>query len=171
MGIGEKISRAFKKIKGKLIVSGILWFILTIVFVAPMGLSFAKGAEKSGTSNIVAFSADGWSEFFTQLGQNIMHPLNSTICCFAGEANGHFWGTWWKFSLIYIIAITIGITKAIPKHEYDGIENGSSDWCINGEQYSVLSPKEGIILAEKNYLPVNKRGNVNVLVVGRIWFW
>ena len=36
---------------------------------------------------------------------------------------------------------------------------------------AVLSKKEGIILAENNYLPVDKRGNVNVLVVGRIWIW
>ena len=171
MGIGEKISRALKKIRGKLSVSGILWFILTIVFVAPWGLSYAEGAKVSGTGNIIGFTKDGWAAFFTAIGNNIMHPLNSTINCFAGEANGHFWGTWWKFSLVYLVAITIGITKALPKHEYDGIENGSSDWCVNGEQYQVLSPKEGIILAEKNYLPVDKRGNVNVLVVGRIWFW
>ena len=40
-----------------------------------------------------------------------------------------------------------------------------------GEQYQILSNKAGIILAEKNFLPVDKRGNVNVLVVGRIWCW
>lgn len=171
MGIGEKISKAFKKIKGKLIVSGILWFILTIVFVAPLGLSIGKGSEVSGTDNIVSFTKDGWSELFTSFGNNITHPLASTISCFAGEANGFFSKTWLIFTVVYVFAITIGLIKALPKHEFDGIENGSSDWCINGEQYSVLSPKEGIILAEKNYLPVDKRGNVNVLVVGRIWFW
>ena len=82
-----------------------------------------------------------------------------------------FWSVLWKFSLVYLLAVTIGITKAIPKHEYDGIENGSSDWCTNGEEYKTLSSKKGIILAEKEYLPVDKRGNVNVLVVGRIWCW
>ena len=30
MGIGEKFSKALNKIKGKLIVAGILWFVLTI---------------------------------------------------------------------------------------------------------------------------------------------
>ena len=40
----------------------------------------------------------------------------------------------------------------------------------HGEQYSVLSRKQGILLAENHYLPVDKRGNVNVLVVGRIRF-
>ena len=82
-----------------------------------------------------------------------------------------FWATIWRFTLIYAVAVTIGIVKAVPKHEYEGIENGSSDWCSNGEEYSILNSREGIILAEREYLPVNKRGNVNVLVVGRIWCW
>lgn len=60
--------------------------------------------------------------------------------------------------------------KINAKNEYSDIEHGSSDWA-SGEQYSVLSPKKGILLAEKHYLPVDKRGNVNVLVVGRFWFW
>lgn len=60
--------------------------------------------------------------------------------------------------------------KINAKNEYSDIEHGSSDWA-SGEQYSVLSPKKGILLAEKHYLPVDKRGNINVLVVGRLWFW
>ena len=69
-----------------------------------------------------------------------------------------------------------GVCKALPKHEFSDIENGSSDWAEGGEQYRVLLKKptekrKGIILAEKNYLPVDKRGNVNVLVVRRLWCW
>ena len=75
------------------------------------------------------------------------------------------------YSLIALFFAIIGIVKAIPKHEFQDIENGSSDWSENGEQYKVLSKKKGIILAEKNYLPVDKRGNVNVLVVRRFWCW
>ena len=58
----------------------------------------------------------------------------------------------------------------MPKHDYAVIEHGSSVWA-NGDEYSVLSKNKGILLAEKHYLPVDKRGNVNVLVVGRFWFW
>ena len=75
------------------------------------------------------------------------------------------------FVVFAIIFIFIGVYKALPKHEYDDIENGSSDWAQGGEQYRILSKKSGIILAEKNYLPVDKRGNVNVLVVRRFWSW
>ncbi len=70
------------------------------------------------------------------------------------------------FSLVYAIFFIIGIARSVPKHEYTDFEHGSSDWSKNGEQYAVLSNKKGIILAEENYLPVDKRGNVNVLVVG-----
>ena len=73
--------------------------------------------------------------------------------------------------IVFVLALTIGIVKSAPKHEYSDIEHGSSDWATGGEQYKILSPKKGILLAEKNYLPVDKRGNTNVLIVGRFWFW
>ena len=83
-------------------------------------------------------------------------------------------GTFWKvngfFTIVLVFFAAIGFSKAFPKNEYTDIEHGSSDWAL-GEQYSVLSKTKGIILAEKHYLPVDKRGNVNVLVVGRIRFW
>ena len=60
----------------------------------------------------------------------------------------------------------IGLFKSRPKHEYTDIEHGSSDWSEGGEQYHILSRNKGIILAQNNYLPIDKRGNVNVLVVG-----
>ena len=83
----------------------------------------------------------------------------------------YFWNITKFFMGVYALAALIGITRAYPKHEYQDIENGSSDWSEGGEQYKVLSKKKGIVLAEKNYLPVDKRGNVNVLVVRRFWCW
>ena len=72
---------------------------------------------------------------------------------------------------IGMLCALMGLVKAIPTHEYEDIENGSSDWCEGGEQYKILNKKKGIVLSEKNYLPVDKRGNVNVLVVRRVWCW
>ena len=163
MSFGEKIAKAIKKIKGKLIVSFILWLVLVIVFVAPLGLAFKSAYDVTGDQR--------WENLFLTFGKNIIKPWEAIVKCLTGEAHGYFWATLWRFTVVYIGAITIGITKALPKHEYDGIENGSSDWCQNGEQYQILSNKAGLILAEKNFLPVDKRGNVNVLVVGRIWIW
>ena len=70
------------------------------------------------------------------------------------------------FTIIYVLFFVIGIARTAPKNEYTDFEYGSSDWSKNGEQYQVLSNKKGMVLAEENYLPVDKIGNVNVLVVG-----
>lgn len=82
-----------------------------------------------------------------------------------------FFGLLWKFTIVYAIFMFVGFVKTAPHNEYTDIEQGSSDWATKGEQYKVLSRNKGIILAENNYLPVDKRGNVNVLVVGRFRFW
>ncbi len=82
-----------------------------------------------------------------------------------------FFSVLWKCTLIYSIAMFVGFVRTAPKNEYTDIEQGSSDWAGRGEQYKILSRNKGIILAENNYLPVDKRGNVNVLVVGRFWIW
>ena len=74
------------------------------------------------------------------------------------------------FSIVYVIIFLVGFFKSTPKNEYTDIEHGSSDWSQKGEQYKILDKNKGIILAENNYLPVDKRGNVNVLVVGRFRF-
>ena len=105
------------------------------------------------------------------MGEGITKPLDQLKKCFSENYFGTFWYIAKWFVAFYGIFIFIGIAKAFPKHEYDGIENGSSDWSENGEQYKVLSKNKGIVLAEKNYLPVDKRGNVNVLVVRRFWCW
>ncbi len=162
MGFGEKLKRAIKRIKGKLIVSAILWLVLVIVFVAPLGIAFFDANQPN-----VNFT----EAFFLSLGKNIVNPISSIGKCLSGGIGGYFWSVLWKFTIIYFVLAIFGIAKAFPKHEFDGIENGSSDWCTNGEQYKILDSKKGIILAEKNYLPVDKRGNVNVLVVGRFWCW
>ena len=110
------------------------------------------------------------NQFLTEIGPAITNI--STLVKVFSEGHGQtFWKTWQIFSVIYLAFAIIGIIKARPKHEYTDIEHGSSDWSEGGEQYKILSKNKGIILAQDNYLPIDKRGNVNVLVVGRFWFW
>jgi hypothetical protein len=82
------------------------------------------------------------------LGQVITNPFTSLGLAFSSEHIGMFWSILWKFSILYFLIMAIGIAKAVPKTEYGDIE-----------------------LAQKLFLPVDKRGNVNVLVVGRFRFW
>ncbi len=157
----DRIKRGFRKSKTKIIVAVILWIILSIVFVAPVAISI-KDATANGSLD--------WKVLFETLGKYITKPFTSIGMAFSANYIDSFWDVLWKGSLIYIIAMTFGIIKAIPKTEYADIEHGSSDWS-QGEEYRILSKNKGIILAEKEYLPVDKRGNVNVLVVGRFRFW
>lgn len=70
------------------------------------------------------------------------------------------------FTLVYSAIVGVGMWKSRRKTEYSGREHGSSDWSRGGEQYKVLSRNNGLILAEENYLPLDKKGNLNILIVG-----
>ena len=100
-----------------------------------------------------------------------MHPFSAFAELIRYDGISTYFKTLFGFSFFYMIIAIIGVIRTAPKNEYEDIEHGSSDWSQGGEQYQVLSRNKGIILAEDNYLPVDKRGNVNVLVVGRIRFW
>ncbi len=164
MGFGEKIKRALQKIKGRLIVYILAILVGIFGIIAPISRAITD-------ANLASANGSDWFEvFFTKLGYLTKIGENIT-----GVFNSKYFPTFWTgtkyFILFAVCFIFIGVYKALPKHEFDDIENGSSDWAQGGEQYRVLSKKQGIILAEKNYLPVDKRGNVNVLVVRRFWCW
>ena len=160
--MGYKIQVAIKKTRKYFIIYAILWLFMVIVFIMPAGAA-AKEAVINGSFN--------FGEFLGKFGEYAMQPFSSFGLVFTPNYIGTFWGILWKFTFVYVIVAIIGIIKNAPKNEYSDIEHGSSDWSKNGEQYRILSNRKGIILGEDNYLPVDKRGNVNVLVVGRFWFW
>ena len=160
--MGYKVQGAINKTKKYFIIYAILWLFCVIVFVMPAGAAIAE-ASASG-----AF--DMW-QFFTKFTSYALSPFSSFGKVFTPAYLSSFIGILWKFTFVYLIIAIIGTIRNAPKSEYADIEHGSSDWSKNGEQYRVLSNKKGIILAEDNYLPVDKRGNVNVLVVGRFRFW
>lgn len=164
MSFGEKIKRALKKMKSRIIVYALAILVGIFGVIAPISKAVTD-------ANIASANGSDWFETFflklgylTQIGDNITSVFSKEY--FPAFITGT------KYFVIFaLFFIFIGVYKALPKHEYDEIENGSSDWATGGEQYRILSKKQGIILAEKNYLPVDKRGNVNVLVVRRIWCW
>ena len=164
MSFFDKLKAAFRKIKNKLIVYLVILVVVAIMGVAPFNVSVQEGLMASQAGE------DFWAVFFTQLFNNIQKPLTSLGECFSTYFSAYMNTLKWYLLICGFFAL-IGIIKAIPKHEFQDIENGSSDWSENGEQYTVLNRKKGIVLAEKNYLPVDKRGNVNVLVVRRFWCW
>ena len=155
--MGNKIKMAIEKNMGKIIVVLAIWVVLAIVFVSPVTISIID-ANRGGSGVI-----SGLVEW-------IPKPLDALGASFSTDI-GMYFKVLFLFTILYALAMIMGIEKAKQKSEYADIEHGSSDWCTGGEQYQILSPKEGIILAEKNYLPLDKRGNINVLVIRRFWSW
>ena len=146
---------------------GILWLLLVIVFVAPMACSI-KEALVLGENGTNVFS---FEQFFLAIASNIKNPFGSLGKAFGDGYIATFGKGFLYFTVGYLILVMVGIIKSAPKTEYADIEHGSSDWSENGEQYRVLSKRDGLILAEDNCLPLDKMGNINTLIVGRIRFW
>lgn len=157
-----KIEGAIKRNKKNFIICVILWIFLAIVFVSPFCYSVFE-ASVSGKFDLMIF--------FQAIGRNITNPFGTLANVFIHDVAGDFFSTLFGFTIFYLIFFFIGFVRSAPKNEFTDIEHGSSDWSQRGEQYEILNRNKGIILAEDNYLPVDKRGNVNVLVVGRIRFW
>ena len=153
-----KLQSMLQNARKKLIVFAILWLVIIILGIAPFSASLTDAMQTG------AFSLE-------HLGMYITSPFSSFGLIFTENYIGTFASSTLYFSLFYLAAMLVGLLKARPKNEYTDIEHGSSGWAENGEQYKVLSKKNGIILAEDNYLPLNKMGNINVLVVGRFRFW
>lgn len=189
MSFFEKLKSALKRIKGKLIVAAILVLVILFWAVAPFTVAIKSAYVPVIDKETQEFVIDkngvvqeefDWDSFFVTLlgvdaqgeatGYGLRNPFASVGKCFTDYFGAYMYTCKW-FILFYAAFVLVGVIKAFPKHEYENIENGSSDWSENGEQYQILSRNKGIILAEKNYLPTDKRGNVNVLVVRRFWCW
>ena len=155
--MNDKIKKVIERNKVAFILVTILWVALAITFIMPVTCG-SYAATRSG-----GFDMDAFFNYFSRAVANIGDGFQSMV-----KHNLLF--TYLKnllgLTLLYILVIVVGIIRTMPKHRYDDIEHGSSDWSSHGEQYQILNRKEGIILAENNYLPVDIRGNVNVLVVG-----
>ena len=152
----NKMKKAFEKNKKYLILFLVLWIVLEIVLIAPMSVAIAESSVQGKFD--LAF-------FIENLGKEVSSFTAITRIGSAGAGSVFGKGTLW-LTILCLVVTAIGIIKSKPNSPYVDIENGSSDWCEGGEQYKILSKNKGIILAEDNYLPVDKIGNVNVLVVG-----
>ena len=153
----SKMQKAFEKNKKYLILFLVLWIVLEIVLIAPMSVAIAESTSAQGQFEL--------ANFIENFGKEVSSFTAITRIGSAGAGSAFGKGTLW-LTILCLVVTAIGIIKSKPKNDFENIENGSSDWCEGGEQYKILSKNKGIILAEDNYLPVDKIGNVNVLVVG-----
>ena len=157
-----KIEGAIRRNRKNFIIFAILWIFIAIVFVSP----FSYSSYMAGLSG--KFDLQVFLQTFTS---SVTNPFGTFGNLFAKGIIGDYISALLVTTIFYSVFFFIGFVRTAPKNEYSDIEHGSSDWSQRGEQYKILNKNKGIILAENNYLPVDKRGNVNVLVVGRIRFW
>lgn len=155
-----KIKNTLKKSKMAFIIGIAIWIFLSILLSAPIAVSKVESTI-NGQFDINIF-LDKIINCIGDISGNMSKIFKSDYIETYGKVEGYV-------TIGVLILFAVGFVKNMPKNEYTDIEHGSSDWA-NGEQYSVLSKKKGILLAENHYLPVDKRGNTNVLVVGRIRF-
>lgn len=148
-----------EKKKRAILVYLILWLLLAIVFVVPLSVASVDSKYKGNFNE------------FTSIAGSYLLSIDSRIKAFQTNYIQNTKTALGYYSFFYLGIMLILFLKSKDDGSYHDIEHGSSDWCEGGEQYKVLSKNSGIILAEKNYLPVDKPGNVNVLIVGRIWCW
>ena len=160
--MGYKIKYVIKKSRLVFIITAVLWVVLSIVLIMP------------GTLGVVDSTADGKlnvSSFIDSFSSRMGNVSGNFGNVFKPQYRDTFLKGELYLTIVLFLMSLIGFIKMLPKNEYTDIEHGSSDWSEHGEQYKILNANKGILLAEKNYLPVDKRGNTNVLVVGRFWFW
>lgn len=158
----DNLKRTLKQSKRFLIVIGVLWVFLAIVLVSPIAYSIKDATNETGRFNLNIFI------------EEIVPAITSFSTIgkmFTKEYFGTFTSCLINYTILFIVCSIIGFIKTKPKGEYHNMEHGSSDWSEHGEQYRILDKNKGIILAEDNYLPVDKRGNINTLIVGRFRFW
>lgn len=156
-----KVKGAIKRNKKGFIVAIVIWVLIAIVVIPPITYS-GYCANITGRFDL--------GELITTYYNSALRPFQAIGTIFAKGIFGDYISQLLVATVLYSIFLFIGLVRSAPKSEYTDIEHGSSDWSQHGEQYSVLSKNKGIILAKNNYLPVDKRGNVNVLVVGRFRF-
>lgn len=163
MGKIDKFKASVKQGKRFLIIIAVVWLVLAILLVAPIAVAWA--IAPNGTSN----------DFLTNFVMNLINEIVSFTAFFRMFATKGALLIFLKCLIPYTIAFILfsirGYWRTKPNGKYHDIEHGSSDWSVKGEQYKILSPDKGIILAKDNYLPVDKRGNVNTLIVRRFRFW
>lgn len=148
------------KNKAILILMGVVFAALALVVVpAYVKTSYDKQltGETAGFIPILIESVNNIQNFGDNLGYSFGEGIAS-------------YGNGLKYAAIGTVALGVFmIMKNSGNNEYKDIEHGSGDWS-KGEEYSVLSKKEGFVLSANHFLPVIPKPpeakNGNILVIG-----
>ena len=154
------MSAWLKKNKAILVMMGVVFVALALV-VVPAYVKTAYDKEVAGETA-------GFIPIFIYSINNIQNFSENLSYSF-GDGSASY-GNGLKYAGIATIAIGIFMMiKNSGDNEYKDIEHGSGDWS-RGEEYSVLSKKEGFVLSANHFLPIiptpPQAKNGNILVIG-----
>ena len=157
------MGESFKVLKKTILPITILFLVLCIIILPAFAVAIAYGNFK-----IIQNSEVSISIFMDNLKYSLTNPFWSIGEMFRlGQVMDAYINIFKIAIFVYYVPILYFMFKPKKKKpEWEKKEHGSAEWAKKGEQYKVLSKKEGILLAKDNYLPVDKRGNINVLVIG-----
>ncbi|MBB1523266.1 MAG: type IV secretory system conjugative DNA transfer family protein [Clostridiales bacterium] len=157
------MGESFKVLKKTIMPITILFLVLCIIILPAFAVAIAYGNFK-----IIQNSEVSISIFMDNLKYSLTNPFWSIGEMFRlGQVMDAYINIFKIAIFVYYVPILYFMFKPKKKKpEWEKKEHGSAEWAKKGEQYKVLSKKEGILLAKDNYLPVDKRGNINVLVIG-----
>lgn len=157
------------KIKRELLPFIILYVLVELFLVSNFVVSLHESVDITNLFERIKYVAGHFGENITSF-----KFLSAAFIDFSNFIN---FSTWTLF--IFAVLFVIWKLKNGKESEYDGIENGSSDWAKNGEEFEklsdgreVLNRKEGFILSKDHRLGTDLKKvliNKNILVVGRFW--
>ena len=154
------INKIITLLKKNLILLFAVWLIIAIIIIPALSLAIVQG------SVLASSDIDASLPFVGNLTYFISNPFLTLGYIFNPRFFGTYLETLKNFTGIYLLLVVFLAYKYEESKPYDGKEYGSARWSKDGEQYKILSKTSGIILAKDNYLPVDKQGNTNVMVIG-----
>ncbi len=157
----------FNEVKKHIIIFIIFYLIISIFVYMPI---FVSSVAEDGSISI--------NNFIDTFTQNFINPFGNIEQVFAlnSENMGMFMSGLGYVFVMVLLAYLYYRYKYKTKHDYEGTENGSSEWAKGGEEFrklsdgsEVLNKKEGFILSKKHFLGTDQRKvkiNKNILVIG-----
>ena len=115
-----KIKGALEKSKLVTLIMIAIWITLTVLFTSPIATSLVETRQIQGADSNVFF--DIFFRNITDIGGNLGKIFKPSYA-------GTFWKVEMYVSIGVIFMYIVGLIKSMPKNEYSGIENGSSDWA------------------------------------------
>lgn len=164
MALKDKIVEKFNEYKYKVLVVIIMYALVCICGVGSLLTASHFKTEEKGVLDL-------WGDYALQ-------PITTLKTVYNEEYNlksKYETGCIIVFAVFIVLAFKY-ITSQREKHDYQGEENGSSDWSKNGEEFKkmpdgseILNKKDGFILSRNHYLGTDGKKvkiNKNILVFG-----